>query len=166
MVRAKPAKSGKSKRKRRKHAMTKLVESERRTAREANPSNPFEFQTNKKRKRDVFGKKYNAKTNLAAARSAAIDRRKDTLLLEYKNMHKTNSFIDRRIGENDKTLSHEDKMLMRFQAQRAKALRKSQKFSLGDDGDGELLTHMGQSITDDFNFGADARLSESDDDDK
>ena len=101
MVRAKPAKSNKTKRKRRKHALTKLVESERREAREAGSgSNPFEFQSNKRRKRDVFGKKVQGKTNLAAARSAAVERRKDTLLVEYKRKNKANSFVDRRIGEH------------------------------------------------------------------
>ena len=46
------------------------------------------------------------------ARSRAIQKRKETLLQEYKIRNKSNSFVDRRIGEKDAELSAEDKMIL------------------------------------------------------
>ena len=40
--------------------------------------------------------------------------RKKTLLREYKERDKRNSVIDRRFGERDDTLSHDDKMTQRY----------------------------------------------------
>ena len=54
------------------------------------------------------------------ARSRAIQKRKETLLQEYKIRNKSNSFVDRRIGEKDAELSAEDKMIARFTMERMK----------------------------------------------
>ena len=40
--------------------------------------------------------------------------RKATLLVEYQQRHKNNKLVDRRFGENDPSLSVEEKMLQRF----------------------------------------------------
>ncbi len=45
-------------------------------------------------------------------------KRKKTLLVEYKNQFKTNKFTDKRLGENDQNLSLEDKMFKRFVVER------------------------------------------------
>ena len=45
--------------------------------------------------------------------------RKETLLQEYKQQFKSNKFVDKRIGENDVSLSLEDKMMKRFALERA-----------------------------------------------
>ena len=45
--------------------------------------------------------------------------RKETLLQEYKQQFKSNKFVDKRIGENDVSLSLEDKMMKRFAMERA-----------------------------------------------
>ena len=47
-----------------------------------------------------------------------LKQRNKTLLVEYKNKFKANSFTDKRIGENDQNLSLEDKMFKRFVAER------------------------------------------------
>ena len=47
------------------------------------------------------------------ARSKALQKRKATLLQEYKLKDKDNVFVDRRIGEGDATKSVEEKMLAR-----------------------------------------------------
>ena len=47
-----------------------------------------------------------------------FQQRTKTLLVEYKNQFKANKFTDKRIGENDQTLTLEDKMFKRFVAQR------------------------------------------------
>lgn len=87
-------------------------------------------------------------------RSEAVERRKKSLLVEYKNLGKSNAFLDKRFGEKDANLDEEEKALMRFQKQRLKQL-KSSKFSLsepaaqeGDDGDEEGLTHLGMALAD------------------
>lgn len=53
-------------------------------------------------------------------------------------LHKTNTFVDRRIGEKDKQISAEDKVVARFAAERAKQHSKKNVFNLADD---EVLTH-------------------------
>lgn len=52
-------------------------------------------------------------------------------------MNKTNTFIDNRIGEKDKKLSAEDRMIARFAAERKKHAKKN-IYNLDDD---EVLTH-------------------------
>ena len=77
--------------------------------------------------------------------------RKDTLLVEYRQLKKNNAFVDRRFGENDEGLTQEEKALLRFQKQRSKELASS-KFALGDEQEDDfkddVLTHLGQSIVD------------------
>ena len=46
--------------------------------------------------------------------------RKKTLLVEYKQLRKANAFVDRRFGEDDDTLTAEEKAIARFQKQRMK----------------------------------------------
>ncbi len=48
--------------------------------------------------------------NVGRARSKAVDERKTKLLKDYQNNLKSNSFSDRRFGEDDATLSLEDKI--------------------------------------------------------
>lgn len=47
----------------------------------------------------------------------ALEKRSKTLLVEYNERDKENSFKDNRFGENDTSLSIEEKMLRRFQEQ-------------------------------------------------
>ena len=54
------------------------------------------------------------------ARSRAIQKRKETLLQEYKIRNKSNVFVDKRIGEKDADLSAEDKMIARCTMERMK----------------------------------------------
>ena len=68
--------------------------------------------------------------------------------MEYKQLRKNNDFVDRRFGEEDESLTQEEKALMRFQKQRMKDLSGS-KFSLAEEEDNfdELkLTHMGRNL--------------------
>ena len=70
---------------------------------------------------------------------------------EYKNRFNSNSFIDRRIGENSKHLSLDEKMKLRFKAQQLINLKnKKNKFSLLNDdegyGDDHILTHHGKKL--------------------
>lgn len=79
------------------------------------------------------------------ARADAI--RRKTLLPAIQNRHKVGGIVDRRIGENDPTMTPEERMLQRYAKQRSKR----DTFNLeADDGDEEddFLTHGGKSILD------------------
>ena len=94
------------------------------------------------------------------ARSRAIQKRKETLLQEYKIKNKSNVFIDKRIGEKDNELSAEDKMIARFTAERMKNSSKRKNiFNLGEE---ENLTHFGQSISQLEQFDDDPRSDDED----
>lgn len=102
----------------------------------------------------------------------AFEKRNKTLLVEYKNQFKSNSFVDKRIGENDQNMTLEDKMFKRFVAERKKSKdKKSSKFNLNDDenekdshsnGVHTELTHFGQSLAQIEKF---EKVQSSDDDD-
>ena len=93
------------------------------------------------------------------ARSRAIQKRKDTLLQEYKIKNKSNIFVDKRIGEKDAELSAEDKMIARFTAERMKKGGKKNIFNLGEE---ENLTHFGQAISELEQFDDDPRSDDED----
>lgn len=77
-----------------------------------------------------------------------------TIGVELTQRHKTGSLVDRRFAEHDETVSHEDKMLIRFQRTRQKQIvnEKRQVYNLNsdDDDDGEevFLTHRGRKLED------------------
>eukprot|EP00775_Hariotina_reticulata_P008704 gene8704-8885_t len=117
--------------------------------------NPFELKGSK-RKFDVVGKRdKDGKKNIIKQREEAVEKRRKTLLVEYKQLRKANTFIDRRFGEDDVRLDEEDKALARFQAHRIKEAKKAARFQLsGDAGDAaqegsrgaDRLTHGGRSL--------------------
>lgn len=74
--------------------------------------------------------------------------RKKTLLKEFQEQGRAGGIVDRRFGENDPTLSLEERMLERFTRERQRA-SKGTAFNLDDDDE---LTHFGQSLSklDDF----------------
>ena len=51
---------------------------------------------------------------------ACLVQRKKTLLVEYRQLRKANAFVDRRFGEEDESLTAEEKAIARFQKQRMK----------------------------------------------
>ena len=53
-------------------------------------------------------------------RPACVLQRKKTLLVEYRQLRKANAFVDRRFGEEDESLTAEEKAIARFQKQRMK----------------------------------------------
>jgi nucleolar protein 14 len=80
-------------------------------------------------------------------------------LKEYEEKGRSGGIIDRRFGENNPTLSVEERMLERFTKERQRASR-GVAFNLDDEDD---LTHYGQSLSklDDFDD-AGLRLSDVD----
>ncbi|KAK1883445.1 Nucleolar protein 14 [Dissostichus eleginoides] len=77
------------------------------------------------------------------SRSKAINKRKDTLLKEYKQKGKSSKFIDRRFGEYDTNMAPEDKILQRFAMERQRNHDKKDVYNLNEE---EELTHYGQSL--------------------
>lgn len=61
--------------------------------------------------------------------------------------NKVGGIIDRRFGENDPTMTPEEKMLERFAREKQKSHKKGSMFDLEDDEPSEGLTHMGKSLT-------------------
>lgn len=83
------------------------------------------------------------------ARQKAIERRKDSLLFEFKaqNSSKKSKFEDKRIGEGDDSLSNETKMLSRFQAERAQRNKHFNLDNVGSDAN-FALNHLGSKSKD------------------
>ncbi|TDH69794.1 hypothetical protein CCR75_001286 [Bremia lactucae] len=120
--------------------------------------NPFDVRGNaSKQKYEVIGRRVKgAGRNVAAARAEAERKRKKTLGAEYKARNRSNVFKDKRLGEQDPTLSIEDKMMARFQTERKRKLRHASAFALHDseseqeDDQSMFLTHRGAKITEDY----------------
>ncbi|XP_072387419.1 nucleolar protein 14 homolog [Diabrotica undecimpunctata] len=105
-------------------------------------TNPFEVHVNRE-KLQVIGKKQKNDRGLpGVSRAKAINKRKSTLLEEYKVQNKNNKFLDRRIGEKAH-MDSEEKALARFTALKVKAHNRESIFNLADD---EILTHKGQTL--------------------
>ncbi|TFK43882.1 nucleolar protein 14 [Crucibulum laeve] len=110
--------------------------------------NPFDVKVTKL-KHDVGGRKLKGVTGKPAkAKQAGIEQRRKTLLKEFEEKDRAGGIIDRRFGENDPTMSLEERMLERFTKERQRAAKGS-AFNLEDEDE---LTHYGQSLSklDDF----------------
>ncbi|KAF0762760.1 nucleolar protein 14 isoform X1 [Aphis craccivora] len=105
--------------------------------------NPFELHINNKKFTILGRKSKNEVGKPGIARSKSIQKRKKSLLLEYKLKDKSNKFVDRRIGEKNQAMTADDRVIARFTASRVKA-QKKMKYNLGEEED---LTHHGQSLS-------------------
>ncbi|KAF1835426.1 nucleolar protein 14 [Decorospora gaudefroyi] len=86
------------------------------------------------------------------SKSKGEEARRKSLLPEMNRKHKVGGILDRRIGENDPTMSMEDRMMARFEREQQRK-RSGNVFDL-EDGDDEIeLTHGGQSLRFDDEIG-------------
>ncbi|KAJ5932674.1 hypothetical protein N7516_007163 [Penicillium verrucosum] len=126
--------------------------------------NPFEIKTiNKSSKFDVTTRDGNTTAGGGArpgvTKSLGEERRRATLLKEMNSRNKIGGLIDRRFGENDPTMTPEERAAERFARESQRKMRKESMFNLEDDDDEMQLTHMGQSLSfdgpnqDDFEAG-------------
>jgi nucleolar protein 14 len=108
-------------------------------------------------KHDVGGRNLKGVTGRpTAARSAGLEQRRQTLLGEHHLRDHRGTFRDRRFGENDPTMSMEDRMQERYTRERQRGQGKKGMFNLDDDEfedeeDGFALgglTHGGRSVMD------------------
>ncbi|KAF7294153.1 hypothetical protein HMN09_01143700 [Mycena chlorophos] len=126
--------------------------------------NPFDVKVTKL-KHDVGGRKVKGVVGKPAqSRQAGLEQRKKTLLKEYEEKGRAGGILDRRFGENDPSMSVEDRMLERFTRERQRA-SKGVAFNLEDEDE---LTHYGQSLSkldDDFD-GTGLRMDEDDEEEE
>lgn len=104
--------------------------------------NPFEVHINRDKQKVLGRKSKNDRGLPGVSRAKAINRRKQSLLQEYKLQNKDNIFLDKRIGEQNSAMSVEDKAIARFATERIKTYKKESIFNLND----EILTHRGQTL--------------------
>lgn len=110
----------------------------------ATKKSPFEMHINRA-KQTVLGRKLKSDAGLpGVSRSKAIQKRKQTLLQEFKVKDKDNLFYDKRIGERNRSMTEEEKTTRRLVHERL-SRNKSSVFNLNDE---EILTHRGQSVMD------------------
>jgi nucleolar protein 14 len=138
--------------------------------------NPFEFKhLSRPKKFDyVTNKPQDAKTRIlgrpGVTKSQGEETRRKTLLPELSRKNKVGGILDRRIGEDDPTMSLEDKMMARFEREQ-QLKRGGNVFDLEDDDDQFDLTHGGQALNfDEGDIGKEdydaASISGSSDDDE
>ncbi|KAJ7739866.1 nucleolar protein 14 [Mycena metata] len=122
--------------------------------------NPFDVKVTKL-KHEVGGRKLKGVTGKPSqSKQAGLEQRKKTLLVEYEEKGRAGGIVDRRFGENDPTMSLEERMLERFTKERQRTSRGA-AFNLEDEDE---LTHYGQSLSklDDFDNSG-LRLGDEDD---
>jgi nucleolar protein 14 len=114
--------------------------------------NPFEVkQSARKDKFDVTSNKpakKNGPGRPGVTKGLGEERRRATLLKEIQSRSKVGGILDRRFGENDPTMTPEQRAAERFARQSERKLKKSSIFNLEDDDEEEVqLTHGGRSLT-------------------
>ncbi|PVI08031.1 Nop14-like protein [Periconia macrospinosa] len=113
--------------------------------------NPFEFKhlARPKKFEYVTNQPQDAKTKVlgrpGVTKSQGEETRRKTLLPEMSKKNKVGGILDRRIGEDDPTMSLEDKMMARFEREQ-QSKRGGKTFDLEEDDDEFELTHGGKAL--------------------
>lgn len=116
--------------------------------------NPFDVRAPVRVKHDVT----NSRTTLGTVANGVVGRpgitkslgeekRRRTLLVEMQRRRKVGGILDRRFGENDPTMTPEERALERFVKERQRGNRKGAIFDLEDAEEDDQLTHFGQSLS-------------------
>jgi nucleolar protein 14 len=112
--------------------------------------NPFEVKAPARRDKFEFVNSKNAKPAVGrpgVTRGFGEERRRETLLKEMQSRNKVGGMHDRRFGENDPTMTPEQKAAERFARQNERKMKKNSMFNLEDDSEEEMtLTHGGRSL--------------------
>lgn len=112
--------------------------------------NPFEVKASARRpKHEVISSKEQRVQvgRPGVTRGLGEERRRETLLREIQSRNKVGGLLDRRFGENDPTLTPEQRAAERFVRQNERQSRKTSMFNLEDESEAEMtLTHAGRSI--------------------
>lgn len=101
--------------------------------------NPFDEKVTRQ-KHDVLGRKVKGAVGRPGlAKQGGLAQRAATLLPEYQNRNRSSTFIDRRFGESDATMTPEERMLERFTREKQTGAggggkgKKAALFSLNDE---------------------------------
>ncbi|KAF2132786.1 nucleolar protein 14 [Dothidotthia symphoricarpi CBS 119687] len=120
--------------------------------------NPFEFKHLSRPKKFSYAtaQPENAQKKIlgrpGVTKSQGEEARRKSLLPEMNRKNKVGGILDRRIGENDPTMSLDDRMMARFEREQQRK-RGGNMFDL-EDGDEEIeLTHGGESLRFDDEIG-------------
>jgi nucleolar protein 14 len=112
--------------------------------------NPFETKTSARPQKYAVISNKDVKTPVGrpgVTRGLGEERRKETLLRELQSRNKVGGMLDKRFGENDPTLTPEQKAAERFARQSERRIRKTSMFNLEDDAEEEMaLTHGGRAL--------------------
>jgi nucleolar protein 14 len=119
--------------------------------------NPFEFKHLARPKKFEYVSNHpdNSKRVLGrpgVTKSQGEEARRKSLLPEMNRKNKVGGILDRRIGENDPTMSLDDRMMARFEREQLKK-RGGNVFDLEDGDNEEMLTHGGESLKFDHEIG-------------
>ncbi|ODM91142.1 Nucleolar protein 14, partial [Orchesella cincta] len=108
--------------------------------------NPFEIRMHRS-KHDNLGRRQRHERGVpGVSRSKAFEKRRETLLKEYKVRNKTNVLVDQRIGEKIKNMSEEEKIIRRSVMEKRRQYKQKSIFNLPSTDD--MLTHKGQMLMD------------------
>ena len=112
--------------------------------------NPFEVKAPARREKFEFVSSKNAKPTIGrpgVTRGLGEERRRETLLKEMQSRNRVGGMLDRRFGENDPTMTPEQRAAERFARQNERKMKKTSTFNLEDDSEEEMtLTHGGRSL--------------------
>ncbi|KAK5199134.1 nucleolar complex protein 14 [Exophiala xenobiotica] len=112
--------------------------------------NPFEVKAPARKDKFEVASGRKAQPSLGrpgVTRGLGEERRRETLLKEMQSRNKVGGLLDRRFGENDPTMTPEQRAAERFARQNERKLRKTSMFNLEDDSEEEMaLTHGGRSL--------------------
>jgi len=112
--------------------------------------NPFEIKGPARQDKFEVASNRPANTSIArpgVTRGLGEERRRDTLLKEIQSRNKVGGLLDRRFGENDPTMTPEQKAAERFARLNDRRMKKNSMFNLENDSEEEMaLTHGGRSL--------------------
>jgi nucleolar protein 14 len=98
--------------------------------------NPFEEMASRQKKpKQIVHNRPVSKAKTTKNTLESLQRRQTQLRSTLKASTKANSFVDRRIGQYDPTMSKDDQMLARLVRERSRQSKRQTKFQLDDDGD-------------------------------
>ncbi|KAJ5088182.1 hypothetical protein N7456_011798 [Penicillium angulare] len=170
-----PQQSKKQKRQNAKSGATTQNRNQRNAALQAirDRFNPFEIKVPSNRSKFDATTRDGPSTSAGHSRpgvtkSLGEERRRATLLQEMNTRNKVGGLVDRRFGENDPTMTPEERAAERFARESQKKMRKESMFNLEEEEDEFQLTHLGQGLSfdekdrDDFEMGG-SDNGESDD---
>ncbi|KAL4913161.1 nucleolar protein 14 [Aspergillus aurantiobrunneus] len=150
-----PQKSKKQKRQNARNGANAQNRAQRETALEAirERFNPFEIRTISRNKfdvttRDGASQSATGRFRPGVTKSLGEEKRRHTLLQEMDRKNKVGGIMDRRFGENDPTMTPEERAAERFARASQKKLRKDSMFNLEEEDEEEFqLTHKGESLS-------------------